>query len=164
MINNLFKKAFTLVELLIVIAIIGILAALITSNLAGARERARDARRKSDLDAISKGLRLYYNDTQSFPASSSDHQIEGFPWGSKFAIGTTTYINYLPFDPSSSSDATVTYHYYSTNSDQFLLVASLDNASDQDGPTSRQACSTLYSDYIGSGGEISTNDYTICAQ
>lgn len=159
----MFKKAFTLIELLIVIAIIGILAGFILTNLSGARERARDARRKADLDAISKGLRMYYNDTQSFPASDGGYQITGNPWGGTLESddGSTIYINYLPYDPESTATSTIGYQYYSTNTDQFLLVAALENASDPDAATSRSACSTIYSAFPGTK---TASDYTICTQ
>ena len=51
------QKAFTLVELLVVISLIGILATLVLANLNSARERARDAERKSDLRNIQTALR-----------------------------------------------------------------------------------------------------------
>ena len=75
---NILKKGFTLIELLIVIAIVGIMTALVTTNLQSARSRARDTRRKSDLRAIEQSLRLYYNDQKKFPTGSSpDYQING---------------------------------------------------------------------------------------
>lgn len=75
--KNWLKKGFTLIELLIVIAIVGILTALVTTNLQGARSRARDVRRKSDLRGIEQALRLYYNDNNRFPLSSTSYEING---------------------------------------------------------------------------------------
>ena len=53
------RTGFTLIELLVVISIIGLLAGLVISNVAGVRERARDVERKTDLDQIKKALRMY---------------------------------------------------------------------------------------------------------
>lgn len=50
------KKGFTLVELLVVIAIIAILSTIGLTLFNGAQQNARDARRKSDIDAIAAAL------------------------------------------------------------------------------------------------------------
>ena len=162
LIKNLVKKGFTLIELLIVIAIIGILAGLILTNFQGARERARDARRKADLDSINKALRLYYNDYQSFPASTgTDISCTGTcSWGGPFTEGPTTYINYLPFDPSTSGTSTITYEYWSDGADAFAIRAKLENASDQAASNSQTACSGLYSNFTNQ----ESIDYLVCAE
>jgi prepilin-type N-terminal cleavage/methylation domain-containing protein len=50
------QKAFTLVELLIVIAIIGIISSVVLISLSGARFKARDSKRKAEISQIGKML------------------------------------------------------------------------------------------------------------
>lgn len=165
------KKGFTLIELLIVISIIGILAALVITNLNGARERARDVRRKADLDGISKSLRLWYSDNTSFPVSTvTGDEIGGTAcgagcgWGQPFtnALGTTVYMNNLPVDPSSvPGSPPTTYRYWSDGNDKFAVIAELENASDPNIASSQANCAGVYTAYAGTK---TATDYVVCAQ
>ena len=168
--KNWLKRGFTLIELLIVIAIIGVLTALVTTNLQGARSRARDARRKSDLHAIEQSLRLYYNDAKQFPASDVSNNITGCntiaspttcSWGGAFATSASTYMSSLPVDPSSSDLSSVTYKYFSGDDDSYLLIATLENSSDQDIGDTQDRCATLYGSYTGTK---TATDYLLCAE
>lgn len=150
------KRGFTLIELLIVITIIGILSALVLTNIQGVRERARDARRKSDLGSIKTALRLYYNDFKSFPESNNG-QINGCgtgtsacPWGDTFA-SDNIYMNILPLDPSSSDTNPITYTYVQISPDSYTITAELENESDPDAADSQARCG------VGGG-----TDYVIC--
>ena len=66
--ENKFLKGFTLTELLVAIAIIGILSAMVLTSMSGVRERAKDGRRISDLKQIQLALELYYDVNSSYPA------------------------------------------------------------------------------------------------
>lgn len=64
------QKGFTIVELLIVIVVIGILAALVLNTFAGVQQRARDTERQTDVTALATQLEVYYNDNGTYPAFS----------------------------------------------------------------------------------------------
>jgi len=147
------KSGFTLIELLVVISIIGILAALIMVNFNAARERARDAQRKSDLDQVKKALRMYYNDNNSYPATGS------LSWGSVFqsASGNMVYMKVLPHDPSWKQAGDPDYNYTQQGSGQdFCLWATLENKSDGDISKSRSRCSSC-------SPPNSSYNYVVCA-
>lgn len=61
------KKAFTLIELLIVITIIGILAAVIMISYGNAQAKSRDAKRIGDINALSGALKIYQLDHKQYP-------------------------------------------------------------------------------------------------
>lgn len=131
------KFGFTLVELLVVMAILGVLVTLVAGGYRSAQFRSRDAQRKSDLKQIVNALELFYSDHGSYPGSSSDNKIQGCPsttstacdWGSgEFRDANTTYFRELPQDPGA-------YRYvYKTNAtrSKFQLFARLENSRDKD--------------------------------
>src|SRR3989344_7621520 len=71
--NNLrFNKGFTLIELLIVIAIIGLLVVLAAFSYGNVQAKARDAKRKQDLQELKRNLDVYRQDTDGYPQQLSN--------------------------------------------------------------------------------------------
>lgn len=64
------KKAFTIIELLVVVAIIGVLAAVVIISVEGAQSKGRDTRRVSDLAQARKAFQMYYERNGTFQPST----------------------------------------------------------------------------------------------
>jgi len=73
--SKIFKKGFTLIEMLIVIAIIGILASMVIVSLGPSQAKARDAKRMSDLRQIQNMLEIYYTANGGYPKQDSSVPI-----------------------------------------------------------------------------------------
>ena len=63
------QQGFTLIEVMIVVAILGILATLVVINVAGNTDKALVTGTKSDLQAISQALDLYKLDNYKYPST-----------------------------------------------------------------------------------------------
>ncbi|MBI5150016.1 MAG: type II secretion system major pseudopilin GspG [Candidatus Omnitrophica bacterium] len=64
------KSAFTLIEIMLVVIIIGILAAMVVPNMAGRGEQARVAAARADIDAnLTSALDLYELDNGQYPTT-----------------------------------------------------------------------------------------------
>ncbi len=104
-------KGFTLVELLVVIAIIGLLSTLAVVALGSARQKARDARRMSDLKQMQTALELYYTDRNAYPIAATAQTLGALTYAcldnSGFAAaGCNTnpvYMGIVPTDPGQGS-------------------------------------------------------------
>ena len=60
---NMTRRAFTLVELLVVISIIGMLSTIAVTNMSSSQMASRNARRMADITQIAKALDLYWKGT-----------------------------------------------------------------------------------------------------
>ncbi|MCW9054697.1 MAG: prepilin-type N-terminal cleavage/methylation domain-containing protein [Candidatus Pacebacteria bacterium] len=96
-------SGFTILELLVVVAIIGIMTSIALFMLTDAREKGRDSRRFDDLAQIKNALELYSSDNNAlYPAGSSlDSVVNG------------GYLKKLPVDPLNTG--VYTYMYQATD-------------------------------------------------
>jgi len=93
---NTKKKAFTLIEMLIVIVIIGILAAALVPKLVGIQGKARWSARQGDLNQIGTALTAYYNDFWEYPDTGA-HPL------SDFETQLNQFLSSIPTDPLPNS-------------------------------------------------------------
>lgn len=131
---KLAPRGFTLVELMIVIAIIGILAAALFPSLTSYLARGRDTSRVSAIKEISTGIAAYNVDQSSFPAGTNNTSS-----GTAECVNSGTlskYVPKLPTDPTAIRAAncgTAGLYGYGTGVDvgtiSVLLSAVMENPS-----------------------------------
>ena len=138
-----FNLGFTLIELLIVISIIGILAALMVTNISGARGRARDAKLKSELNSVKNGLELYHNVYGQYPATGNGLSFNACGTGgtascpvcstATFAAGGADGCQNVFMQSLTRSGNYFFFRYYPCASgDDYRLKVTLENKSDPD--------------------------------
>ncbi|OGG11930.1 hypothetical protein A2Z00_03860 [Candidatus Gottesmanbacteria bacterium RBG_13_45_10] len=166
--NRLLKRGFTLIELLVVIAIIAVIVAFALTNFVGARQRAKDIKKKSELQSIKTAIRLYYNDNGAYPGPTTMaiNDLDGCgttkvascinACTGQFAAGPngcdTVYMKQLP--PASS------YAWYYRNvagGDDFCIWTALENPSDADIANSHIQCQA------NCNAVVPAADYVVCA-
>ncbi len=115
-------RGFTLIEMLIVVTIIAVLAAMILVGMGGARVKTRDAKRIGDLHNVQNGLELFFSTEGQYPVAIT--------WAALTTelIGADVGVNRVPDDPLSDQ------HYIYGNNDpsgvptDYVLGATLEES------------------------------------
>lgn len=121
------QKGFTLIELLVVISIIGVLSTIAMTSLNGARRRAWDAKRISDLKETQKAVELYYYTHGAYPNTSGSWRSECALWGGYTNANVIPgivpgHMAFLPADPSMDrANSKYCYLYRSNGVDYAIL-------------------------------------------
>lgn len=124
------KKAFTLIELLIVVAIIAILAAIAVPNFLEAQTRSKVSRVKADMRALATATEAYMVDHNAYPIPSDVDAVQQitipYPepyFETKSSILLTTPIAYItslflePFGDDEATDGFGSFPYHYANRD-----------------------------------------------
>lgn len=123
-------KAFTLIELLIVITIIGILAVALIPRISQGPARARDVSRKADLQNVANALELFYADNNAYPGVVGTPECLSSTSTAGLALVSYLQGGVMPDDsggdPSPCTTTTGGYSYNPVSATSFILAADLE--------------------------------------
>ncbi|MEK7110467.1 MAG: type II secretion system protein [Patescibacteria group bacterium] len=110
------RSAFTLIEMLIVIAVIGILASVVLVGLGPIQRQARDSRRISALRQVQTALELYFTRNGQYPDTQAWPELQAALKGA--GIGVTN----VPNDPRTNSN-----YFYGSDNISYVVGATFED-------------------------------------
>jgi prepilin-type N-terminal cleavage/methylation domain-containing protein len=135
--NN--KKGFTILELLVVVAIIGLLSAVVLAALNSSRSKGRDAKRIEEIRQVINALELSYNTTGKYPSRAqfenpikAQNPLSPYLWPIPKDPKTNLFYNYTGLRAGVQSSTPCTgYHIgVSLENNHKLLQADSDSRTD----------------------------------
>jgi len=130
------EKGFTLIELMVVIVIIAILAAVALPNFMGATEKARESAVRSAVKTIQTAIEMY----------ATEHS-------GTYTSNINAYTAYLPGNQFPKSPATNQPYVYGNNIFDATNVASMQTGNNADQPNEQYAITYSY--------DVTTNSYVL---
>lgn len=152
------RRGFTMIELMVAVAIIGLISSIVLSSVSTARAKARDATRLQHLRELRTALETYRLDRGSYPATGSvdDPMFRGScsGWGSD--QGDTSgadgwipnlapqYISVLPLDPKPGPAPFIECYLYISDGRDYMILAyqTVETYTEESNPAPRPAYSS----------------------
>lgn len=121
-------RGFTIVELLIVIVVIAILAAITIVAYNGIQARSRDTIRINDLKQIQKVVELYKAENGSYPLGAGGSGVwsgrcGGYGGYKTYILNVQNYMPNEPLDPKSGDTPTQGCYLYRSNGTDYMILA-----------------------------------------
>jgi prepilin-type N-terminal cleavage/methylation domain-containing protein len=150
------KKGFTLMEIMITVAIIGLISSIILFQASKARSLGRDGQRAGDISRFTAALGLYFADNIKYPATLSSL--------------VPTYMSALPVDPISGNSyvyAGIDTNGVAASCDSYHIGAIMENTGfnglklDRDAPKAASICTGSAADFNGNATNCSGNSAAV---
>jgi general secretion pathway protein G len=94
------QRGFTLIEVMVVIVILGVLAALVVPRVMSRPDEARVIAAKQDIAQVMQALKLYRLDNQRYPTTDQGLQaLVSRPTGGPIPANWKSYLEKMPVDP-----------------------------------------------------------------
>ena len=123
--NGTYKQGFSIVEMLVVIAIIGFIGSLIFVQLQSSRQRARDAEREQEIKSLQNALAIYATNAGKYPPANTAL----LPYAAATLSGSdpvstnlrdSDALAQIPLDPINSGN--FVYKYQTTHGSTYTLT------------------------------------------
>ncbi len=140
------KKGFTLIEVLVVIAIIATLSGIIYASFNGTRAQSRDQKRVSDIHELQLVLEQYFNAFHYYPPDIHDLIVKGYIASIPSTPSNYSSYNYFPITQTNGSTFCTSYQLWTkleTTSSYLASKKGFNSSSLPASPTQLFACGNL---------------------
>jgi prepilin-type N-terminal cleavage/methylation domain-containing protein len=124
--NSQHTKGFTLIELMVVVAIIAIISAVVFANFGEAKKKSRDAKRITDLAQIQLVIQLYYDRCGQYPDPDGDIPDIKSDVNCPTGVSLRTFTEKIPTPPA-GTDAETYRYIVAPDRSKFYLGALLES-------------------------------------